>query len=546
MWVALTTVDVAFLVMLTLLASPTILLDSAGDFVASYVPAAITVVLALFNSEEQLREAFTFLKAHGQQIDTWVEVQQTIWTWGILRLTNWGLVVISLVGCLDVLCADDPAAAMAKPHVRILFALSALFAWLQFFGRVFAPVERFSVFVLMVGKMVTGDILLWFAIALPLTVGFTTATNAVSVNAASFDVGDGDAHTWYHSFEEFMMLALIGLDPVIRLPPNETIDSLDAVSGYVSQGRRLKSGSTKDLGDGAVGSSLPSDYAVEEMLGVFYFIFYTGFMLIVVLMLVNLLIAMMGNTYSNTIASARLEGRVKFARLVISLELKAFNTPLGWLPWGKKWRSEVVEKLGRLGEPCDGLYYIDFRSYSMPSGMTHRGAQGDIFHDSPEVLAQMEAVRSAQTEESRSGFSPPGRALTKSKSFSGSIDNIVDTREKVAWGGAGSIDVAKLQKSLESRLETVEETLEERLEAIEEVLRQILAQQAPAPSEAAPAAMQAPAVGGGCCTGRGALCGGGGAGAGGALFPLNAATAWEPRRDVAARAVRRGGVVQIA
>ena len=38
-----------------------------------------------------------------------------------------------------------------------------------------------------------------------------------------------------------------------------------------------------------------------------------------------------------------------------------------------------IEKFGRLGELRDGNYYVLFRSYSMPDGMTHFGAQGDIF-----------------------------------------------------------------------------------------------------------------------------------------------------------------------
>ena len=49
---------------------------------------------------------------------------------------------------------------------------------------------------------------------------------------------------------------------------------------------------------------------------------------------------------SNTIASARLEGRVKFARVILSMELRAFNTPLGRLP-GQQWRTKMVERVGR-------------------------------------------------------------------------------------------------------------------------------------------------------------------------------------------------------
>ncbi|KAL1524691.1 hypothetical protein AB1Y20_019576 [Prymnesium parvum] len=424
LWSALTALDVGFMLMLSLLASPTILGGNAEDFTHSRGPAAVTMTFALFNCEEQIREALTFWHAYGEHIDTWVEVKLTLWQWVGLRSKNWILVVTSLVACFELLTSEDMGVTMQANHIRILFAISALFAWLQFFSSIFSPFERFSVFVVMIEKMVRRDMSLWLAIALPLTFAFTTATNAVSFNAATFEVPDQEPTSWYESLENLALLALIGLDPLIKihLPENYTEDDEETVASR----RRLKTtgktgdfAGSVDLVGGFRTTSYPSSYAGESILGVFFFMFYTGFMFIVVLMLVNLLIAMLGNTYSNTIASARLQGRVKFARMVLQMELRAFNTPLGRLP-GRQWRTNMVEKLGRLGVPRDGLYYLHFRSYSMPTGMTHRGTLGDIFRSEKEAVVDESGQHSiAHFSNLKHSFS--GKKLKKISSFLGKI-----------------------------------------------------------------------------------------------------------------------------
>eukprot|EP00327_Prymnesium_parvum_P049352 CAMPEP_0205889230 /NCGR_PEP_ID=MMETSP1083-20121108/20841_1 /ASSEMBLY_ACC=CAM_ASM_000430 /TAXON_ID=97485 /ORGANISM="Prymnesium parvum, Strain Texoma1" /LENGTH=943 /DNA_ID=CAMNT_0053253285 /DNA_START=20 /DNA_END=2853 /DNA_ORIENTATION=+ len=383
LWSAYAAVDVCLMALLSLLASPTLLGEYAESFVQSKIPAALTVVLALFNGEEQFRECGTYFWANGKNIQTREEITMAAWQWFGLQAKNWILVPTSLLSCYFLLNADKVEEKIAEPHIRILFSISALLAWVKFFSDFFSPFHRYSVFVVMMEQMVSQDMTLWFAIALPLTFSFTTATNAVSLNAATFnDVDDPSTSwytsdvddpstSWYTSLEDLSLLALIGLDPSISLPTYE-----DDANATTSNLRRLKSSSS---GIAATGTSkYPSDYAQTSALGVFFFGYYAAYMFIVVLMLVNLLIAMLGNTYSSMIASAQLQGRVRFARLVLQLELRAFNTPLGFLP-GKAWRNEMVEKFGRLGELRDGLYYLDFRSYSMPNGMTHRGTLGDIF-----------------------------------------------------------------------------------------------------------------------------------------------------------------------
>jgi len=487
-WIVFTAVDVGFMVMLTLMASPTILVGSAIDFVSSRVPPAVTLLLSILNSEEQLREAFTFFHAHGKNIDTYIEVREALWHWVVVRLDNWALVVTSFIGCVELLASEDPATTMNEPRIRILFALSALFAWLQFFGTIFSPFENFNVFVLMVEKMVQGDIFLWFAIALPLTFAFTTATNALSYNAVP-QLGvevEQEVVTWFHSLESLTLLALIGLEPIIHLPPVDAVDNATLLGGNNGSnfstsfddddfvGRRLKGGGSSAAVDTETSASLPSEYATRSTLGGMFMVIYTGFLFIVPLMLVNLLIAMMGNTYSNTISSARLEGRVKFARMVLSMELRAFNTPLGFLP-GRKWRTEMVERLGKLGDRKEGDYYIHFRSYNMPAGMTHRGAQGDIFQagvDGDELLPD----KSKQPPIQSSLFKPLHR--TRSFSVSPSSKNLSDERIASPMplsmkNNHSSIDKVDMLK-LEGRIEEVQDGLDDRLGKIEDALELLL------------------------------------------------------------------------
>eukprot|EP00966_Prymnesium_polylepis_P212468 4921629-Prymnesium_polylepis.1 len=72
--------------------------------------------------------------------------------------------------------------------------------------------------------------------------------------------------------------------------------------------------------------------------GVAFLFFYMALIVMVVLVLINLLIAMMSQTYANVITTAELEWRVMFAQLVLKLEMLAFGTPLPCIP-GKASRN---------------------------------------------------------------------------------------------------------------------------------------------------------------------------------------------------------------
>jgi len=455
LWSAYAAVDVCLMALLSLLASPTLLGEYAESFVQSKIPAALTVVLALFNGEEQFRECGTYFWANGKNIQTREEITMAAWQWFGLQAKNWILVPTSLLSCYFLLNADKVEEKIAEPHIRILFSISALLAWVKFFSDFFSPFHRYSVFVVMMEQMVSQDMTLWFAIALPLTFSFTTATNAVSLNAATFNDVDDPSTSWYTSLEDLSLLALIGLDPSISLPTYE-----DDANATTSNLRRLKSSSS---GIAATGTSkYPSDYAQTSALGVFFFGYYAAYMFIVVLMLVNLLIAMLGNTYSSMIASAQLQGRVRFARLVLQLELRAFNTPLGFLP-GKAWRNEMVEKFGRLGELRDGLYYLDFRSYSMPNGMTHRGTLGDIF--------QVEAAHSVDEAGQLARPTVPDvreRVLKKKNSFCGSA---VVTLPSAQASDSRLDQVERKLKTLELQLTTCQRALSSQIQDVKDSLQ---------------------------------------------------------------------------
>jgi len=101
---------------------------------------------------------------------------------------------------------------------------------------------------------------------------------------------------------------------------------------------------------------------------------YVLFVLVVLVLMINLLIAMMSNTYEKEKESARLQWRILFARLVLRYEL--LNLPLAMLD-PKRHETRVM-----VGE--SKLYnreYYPFRSYDKDAHLNLDGKGGDIFAD---------------------------------------------------------------------------------------------------------------------------------------------------------------------
>ena len=172
--------------------------------------------------------------------------------------------------------------------------------------------------------MIQDDVALWALITVPVGLALCIGANAASDDSAVPPFGWlNNEHNWasiFDTIENFFLMSFVG-------EPSDVVDPgtgrggapyLDSVSIYPSE-RVMRSNC--EGGD------------CKRVLGVVFFVCYVTITIMLPLVLVNLLIAMMGNTYSNTIASARLEGRVKFARLVLSLELKVIGLPRDETPF---------------------------------------------------------------------------------------------------------------------------------------------------------------------------------------------------------------------
>ena len=193
-------------------------------------------------------------------------------------IDNWILIASVIFVCSRLVRAEDPQEETSKPEMRVMVAIAASFAWLQVFLNMFVPFERFGVFVLLVNRMVLGDMTTWFVIVLPFLVGLTTSANAVSFGATEAPfVGEG-GHSlayWPYALESFFLMVTNGVTPGFRVYTYNGIDEKE---------------------DMDYPSMLTLNEAYSPQLGVWLYIFYGIFCYMVLVMLLNLLIAMMGDT----------------------------------------------------------------------------------------------------------------------------------------------------------------------------------------------------------------------------------------------------------
>jgi len=275
------------------------------------------------------------------------------------------------------------------------------------------PFERYGVFVVLVSRMVFGDMMTWIVIVIPFVLGLTTAANAVSMGATEAPfVGEG-GHSlafWPYALESFALMFTNGVTPGFRVYTYEDHALVDQGGMGVDTTDQGEEGvDTYDQGEEGVVARLlavkkrtdgmekedmdyPSQLTLDEnynpTLGFFFYFFYMSFCYIVLVMLLNLLIAMMGNTYASAMEQATLEWRAEFARLILKMELNLFNTPIPpWVPGAAK-RKHLTERLTKLGAeiPDEGeKRYYGFQSYTVNEGMQLHGTLDDIFKDAPKI-----------------------------------------------------------------------------------------------------------------------------------------------------------------
>jgi hypothetical protein len=401
LWLFQLMLDWCLVISVTLLASPSSL-GRDGPQTDLKLQATICLVLVAITVEEQVRELISFLVLNRKNLAHAGSARKTLrddFMYG--RVDNWLLIISVIFVAASLIAADDPKEANKEPIVRVMIAIAASMAWLQVFLNSFVPFERFGVFVLLVNRMVFGDMTTWSVIVLPWLFGLGTAANAVAPGATEVPfVGEG-GHSlayWPYALESFFLMISNGITPVYRAyhyASSKVVDGDDDV-GRLRQLRGGRGGgSTRVIGvlsDEPEETDYPSQLMLDdnygEDLGVWFYVFYVVFCYVVLIMLLNLLIAMMGNTYTRALDQATLDWRGEFARLVLRLELSAFNTPISMLPGAAK-RKVRVERLTKLGEVLQGegedsARYFSFQSFTASAGMELHGTLGDIFDEAEE------------------------------------------------------------------------------------------------------------------------------------------------------------------
>ena len=254
--------------------------------------------------EEQVRELLTYLYRHWRNLRRSKAAQSSmIQDWLLGRIDNWVLIASVLFVSLTLVIADDPQEANAKPEVRVVVSIAAFLAWLQIFLNAFIPFERFGVFVILVNRMFFQDMTTWVVIVIPFFLGLTTSANAVSMGATEAPfVGEG-GHSlayWPYALESFALMFTNGVTPGFRVYTYEDPATIDqgeegVVGRLLAVKKQLRS-AEMEKEDMDYPSQLALDENYSILLCTSFYVFYFMFCYIVLVMLLNLLIAMMGNT----------------------------------------------------------------------------------------------------------------------------------------------------------------------------------------------------------------------------------------------------------
>ena len=384
---------VAFTLVLTIVAAPSVLFDHAptidrADEIESrnygsnvYSSRGLTWALLVFAAVllfEELREFILWFLAyrlqlkrryetHGLPSVLWNSWRQQIQRMAPLRYVTsiFALTAASLVLREHDNGMGEMVAERSTVTVRVLLAFSSFFAWFLVLQEIAIPFEKFGIFTVLVFKMLRKDVTVWLLLFTPICLGFTTALTAVS----TYPSWASRWGSWWLVFETLLLYALTGEPPQIVDGPHAS-----EILGEDVGNRGIFRAFDDDSGRGAVTHLIS-----------FYF-FYICFQLIVVLLLINLLIAMMSSTYGKTMEGATLEWRVNLARTIIRYEVLLFT---------RHWSSQVGEI-----DPERLSWYMPFQSYD-PSvrafpgtsdgsgGGGKKGAFGDFFgadEDPPGVV----------------------------------------------------------------------------------------------------------------------------------------------------------------
>ena len=276
------------------------------------------------------------------------------------------LVVIVFVGVVDAFGPQvrDPGDLGGRldltrmPGLAFL-AFVAILAWWLLMLDGFQRSPALGTFSQMVLKMLRADIIFKFLpLYVPILFGFTTSMHAMYPQKTSHERWS----SWWRTFESLVLFSLVGEPPDIAL-------SVEGTGDYHPLDMLIDRAFRPDFAEGVFRDNWSAG---------FFVVLYVLFVLVVLLLMINLLIAMMSNTYEKEKESARLQWRILFARLVLRYEL--LNLPLAMCHPN---RHEQRVMLGK-DRAASGFAYTHspFRSYDKDAQLNLDGEGGDLFADS--------------------------------------------------------------------------------------------------------------------------------------------------------------------
>lgn len=200
-----------------------------------------------------------------------------------------------------------PSAAVYQMHagrgimlgaIRFLFSLASITGWISLITEGYKPLERVATFVNVVINMLLVDVKKFIFIFLPLLFGFATAMNALLLPNALWQTRWS---SWWLTVENLLLLSFLQEPPMMgwHVDPQDEVYPSSMASVF---------GEYEEHGVDAV---LPT---------LFFYLLYITFIILAVILLINLLIAMMSQTYEKMDEKANLDHRVEFGRLVLRFE----------------------------------------------------------------------------------------------------------------------------------------------------------------------------------------------------------------------------------
>lgn len=333
----------------------------------------------------------------------------------------------SLAACVLLLSSSEPTATRESEVVCVLLSLSVLSAWVFTALELLCWNKDIGIFNVIVGSMLGSDVLRFLLLYFPMLLGFATAFTALFPNVST-DIRTGSA---WSMVENLIILSLVGEPPEVSLPGGGGTIFPTVAMWELQSGRPFNA---------TLCEWHAHPFALSAFLCVLHlshdashrcpsihpsciadYVLFLLFLVLVLVLLLNLLIAMMGKTYQQTMEDATLRWRIKFARLILRLELlashaptslgtsvllsRAVRDPTHWPPFlafGIQAKHAQQSYIQFLGDPV-----FAFRTYDQPEGQTLilEGSRGDPFRREASVAASNSS--SSQLASTRGGGAMP-------------------------------------------------------------------------------------------------------------------------------------------